>query len=302
MNEFDLIQHFFLKQKIKRQDVTLGIGDDAALLSLKKGQSLVITTDTMVEGVHFKPHTHPAHLGHKILAVNLSDLAAMGATPAWVTLALTLPEANPAWLEAFGSGFFSLAEQFQVELIGGDLTRGPLSMTVGAYGLVPPGLALRRDTAKPLDKIFVSNTLGDAAFGLTSANPFFLKKLETPIPEITLGESLRNTAHACIDVSDGLIADLSHILAKSGVGATIFTHKIPLSEELKKHTDYEKALTLALSGGDDYVLCFTVPPKNAHKISSKCTEIGFITENPEFRILNEDSSTYSPITAGYQHF
>lgn len=319
MTEFDIIKNYFAKQIVNRPDVIHGIGDDTAIVSAPTGQTLAITTDTLVNGVHFPEATSPYDIGHKSLAVNLSDLAAMGATPAWVTLAVTLPKVDKPWIQAFCDGFFALANQHHVQLIGGDMTHGPLSITVQAMGLLPTGAALLRSQAKPGDLIYVSGTLGDAGFALaflqkklslnTNIQPAILSRLNQPEPRVELGKQLLSYAHSAIDISDGLAADLSHILAASQVGATINIDKLPLSPELKNTLSHEKAIALALTAGDDYELCFTVPAnkkialENAvASIPCHITCIGEITNTPGLNLHDENGNPYHGSINGYQHF
>lgn len=311
MNEFDVIQRFFTKQTLSRPDVFLGIGDDAAILSPPTGQQMVITTDTLVSGIHFPTETTPGDIGFKSLAVNLSDLAAMGATPAWLTLALTLPAIDETWLTDFSSHFLTLATEYNAQLIGGDLTRGPLTITVQASGWVPSGQAIQRSTAKPGDLIYVSNTLGDAAAGLAFLQKkinlpvhdqkICVEKLNRPIPRIHLGEQLRDIASAAIDISDGLLADLGHILEKSGVGANINPDHIPLSKALRT-LEKGQALSFALNGGDDYELCFTVAPDKKNRVPNGCTLIGTITDTRTLELFFSDGKRYDLPNKGYQHF
>lgn len=316
--EFALIQRYFTCAS-RRSDIILGIGDDAALLRLPAGHELVVTVDTLVAGVHFPPQATPASIGHKALAVNLSDLAAMGAQPAWVTLALTLPQADPAWLEGFAQGFFVLAESYAVELIGGDTTRGPLSITVQAMGMVPAGEALRRDGAQPGDLIFVTGTLGDAALGLDLSSQaqshddphraFVLDRLHRPSPRIQAGLLLRGIASAAIDISDGLVADLGHICARSGTGACIELAQLPCSASFLALTTTDARARLALSGGDDYELCFTVPPARLAQLEAQAmrftpgwTCIGRIETGSRVRCLQADGREFLLEKAGYDHF
>ncbi|HSW69008.1 MAG TPA: thiamine-phosphate kinase [Gammaproteobacteria bacterium] len=300
MNEFDVIKHFFTSQKIARKDVALGIGDDAAIITPHEDQQIVITTDTLINGVHFPEKTAAYDIGFKALAVNLSDLAAMGATPAWLTLALTLPSVDETWLKEFSRGFFDLAEKYNAELIGGDLTKGPLTVTIQALGLVPFNQAITRSGAKPGDLIYVTNTLGDAAFALVSTEFSGLKeKLNRPTPQIKIGEQLRGIAHAAIDISDGLVADLGHILEKSNAGAEIHVDALPLSDALRQHINkYE----FALNGGDDYELCFTVPENKKNRVPKNCTCIGKITDSKKINLLFSDGTRYDLDKKGYQHF
>src|SRR5579872_141773 len=237
MNEFDIIKKFFQRQSLHRKDVILGSGDDCALLKMPEDQLLAVSMDTLISGVHFPKDLSAYEIGYKSLAVNLSDLAAMGAIPAWFTCGLSLPDFDENWCKEFSRGLFDLANQYHIELIGGDLTRSKiLSITIQAHGFVPKELALRRDGAKIGDKIYISGKLGHA----------ILKNYyHRPEPRINLGLALRGKAHSCIDISDGLIADLSHILESSKLGASIYMDKIPVV-----HQD-------ALISGDDYELCFT---------------------------------------------
>lgn len=319
MHEFAIIKHYFAEQAKHRSDVVCGIGDDAAIVKLPPDKELAITTDTLVAGVHFPETTLPYDIGYKALAVNLSDLAAMGASPAWVTLALTLPEANQAWLRAFCDGFFTLANRFQIQLIGGDLTRGPLSITVTAMGSLPANQALLRSTAKPTDLIYVSGCLGDAGLALkflqqdiklnAEAQHFVLERLHRPEPRIALGTALLSLASAAIDISDGFAADLTHILDESGVGACVNIDKLPLSQALTQAVPPAEAIALALSAGDDYELCFTIPQakrKTAEKVLSSfpCayTCVGEITQQRGLRLCHQDGSAYHDTIMGYQHF
>jgi len=271
--EFELIARYFNRVTSSRRDVEKGIGDDCALLNVPEKQTLAISTDTLVAGVHFLRDIHPADLGYKALAVNLSDLAAMGADPAWLTLAITLPEVNESWLAAFSDSLFELLDYYDMQLIGGDTTRGPLSLTLGIHGLVPTGRALKRSGAKPGDWIFVTGTLGDSAAGLSllqhrhrlndpAVHEVLIKRHLRPMPRVLQGQALRNLATSAIDISDGLIADLGHILTASRVGARLNLEALPLSAALRDHFEPDQVLTWALSGGEDYELCFTVPEVN----------------------------------------
>ncbi len=269
LTETSLIERYLRGAGAQRADVTLGIGDDAAILSVPPGSALVATTDTLVAGVHF-PHDSPAaSIGHRALAVNLSDLAAMGARPAWALLALTLPEAQEAWLQEFSAGLGALAHEYGVALVGGDTTRGALCVTVQLLGLVPPGAALRRSGARAGDALFVSGTPGDAAAGLAleqhrleaapAARDYLRERFLLPSPRVALGERLREYASACIDVSDGLLGDVGKLAQASGVAAEVLFEALPVSEALCATLGDEGARLLALSGGDDYELCFAVP-------------------------------------------
>ncbi|HEY3486500.1 MAG TPA: thiamine-phosphate kinase, partial [Gammaproteobacteria bacterium] len=259
MAEFDLIEYLRRHNPVQRPDVLQGIGDDCARVQVQEGFELAVTTDTLVAGVHFPVETSPHAIGYKSLAVNLSDLAAMGAEPAWVTLALTLPDANMKWLESFAAGFFTLAKQYGVQLIGGDTTQGPLSITVQAQGFIPRGQAITRGGAKPGDYICVTGALGEAGLNLLKhmsgeAAPSAVNRLNYPEPRIIAGIALRGVASAAIDVSDGLIADLGHILTASKVGARLTLEELPLSEAMRQDQDPAKMFELALTAGDDYEL------------------------------------------------
>jgi len=298
MNEFELIDHFFAQQKQSRSDVVLGIGDDAALLQVPPDQLLVTSTDTLISGVHFPIDTSPYDIGYKSLAVNLSDLAAMGAEPAWVMLALTLPQNNENWLKEFTRGFFELIHRYKLQLVGGDTTRGPLSITVQAMGFVPPGMALRRDGAKPDNAIYVTGNLGDAGFALQQKTEPFMNCLNRPEPRIETGLALRGIASSAIDISDGLAADLGHILKASGVGATVDVTALPISSELRAAVGQEKAWQLALSAGDDYELCFTAPTDKS--VSGIC--IGHIEKEPGLRLQQGDGKPFVLKSEGFRHF
>ncbi|MEE8429442.1 MAG: thiamine-phosphate kinase, partial [Gammaproteobacteria bacterium] len=290
ISEFSIIERFAQRVSNPRPDVRLGIGDDGAVVTVPAGMELVVSMDTIVEGVHFLPGTEPRLLGYKALAVNLSDLAAMGAEPAWATMALTLPESDTQWIEEFADGFFSLADRYSVALIGGDITQGPLTVTVQVHGFVPMGAALQRAGAKVEDHIAVTGTLGDAGMGLQMAknqvspvsddNRYVINRWQCPEPRIGTGVALRGIASSCIDVSDGLLGDLGHVLNISGVGASIIVDKIPLSDAFKRlserpHThDKEDLYRLPLTAGDDYELCFTVPDAARARLAKALDLVG----------------------------
>ncbi|EDT07939.1 MULTISPECIES: thiamine-phosphate kinase [Paraburkholderia] len=297
LSEFSLIERFFARRAAGQPSVaadgSLGIGDDCALLAPRAGEMLAISTDMLVEGRHFFADVDPEALGHKALAVNLSDLAAMGAQPQAFTLAFSLPKADEAWLAAFSEGLFALAERHGCALIGGDTTGGPLNLCITVFGSVPPQAALRRDAAQAGDDIWVSGTLGDARAGLgiqrgewqadAADAASFRRALERPEPRIALGLALRGVARAALDVSDGLAGDLKHILDRSKLRATVDADAVPRSAALRKlPLDTQRRCTLA--GGDDYELCFTAPPaarvavENAgHKAGVPVTRIGTIS-------------------------
>lgn len=268
-SEFEIIRHYFTST-INRSDVVLGIGDDAAILKIPENHQLIQSVDTLVSGVHFPIETSPQDIAYKALAVNLSDMAAMGAEPVWFTLAITLPDDDEKWLKSFSESLSSLAIKYNVQLIGGDTTHGPLCISITINGLVPSGKALTRNNAQVNDKIYVSGTIGDAALALAAwqgqcllrddSVSYLNKKLNRPTPQVELGVLLREYASACIDISDGLIADLEHITEQSNLGAKINFENIPLSKEfISNLTDEKLIISLVLSGGDDYELCFTIP-------------------------------------------
>jgi thiamine-monophosphate kinase len=261
LGEFDLIDRYFRDAAARRDDVILGVGDDGALLRPRPGFDLVMVTDTLVEGTHFKSGASPRSIGHRALAVNLSDLAAMGAKPAWALLALTLPSTEESWIKEFAAGFLALAKAHDVTLVGGDTTRGPLSITVQAVGYVPKGQALKRSGAKVGDVVLVSGTLGDAAAGLHDSNDYLRERFDFPTPRVALGQSLLGIATAAMDVSDGLLADIGKLSVASGVGAALELECLPLSTALIETRGLDAARRLALTGGDDYELLFTLPPE-----------------------------------------
>ena len=322
--EFDLIEIVRDRTAQSRGDVVLGIGDDAALLKSAAGQQLVACTDTLVEGVHF-PHGTPAQdLGWKSLAVNLSDLAAMGATPAWAMLALTMPREDRRFVEAFADGFAQLARAHAVALIGGDTTQGPLSITVSAFGFVPESRALLRSGARVGDAVFVTGTLGDAAAalrlirdsGLGTLDPTneharseLLPRLHRPEPRIAAGLALRDVATACIDVSDGLLADLGHVCQASGVGAVVDADALPLSSAMLALFDANERRSLALAGGDDYELCFTASVGRADRIAADFARLGFgaarigrVVAEQGVRVRDANGKAVEPPHRGWQHF
>lgn len=307
LTEFEVIQRFFSQPPLNPVN-QLGIGDDCALMEIPPGYQLAVTTDTMVEKVHFFKDADPSCLGHKLLAVNLSDLASMGAKPVSVTLALTLPNIDEIWLAKFSDGFLSLAKKYQVDLIGGDTTQGDLTLTVQALGLVPKNQAMTRSKAKVGDLIYLTGTLGDAGLGLkikqgyVCQNPQHpLKQLNQPLPCIAEGLAIRDYANACIDISDGVIADLGHILEKSQVGALLDFAKLPLSNEVQAYIENTGDWQLPLIAGDDYQLCFTISPDNAKQLTIDCQQIGII-EAPTGLHIQRSGEKISVTKKGYQHF
>jgi thiamine-monophosphate kinase len=314
MNEFELIDLLNKHNRVTREDVIEGIGDDCARVKVPDGYELVITTDTLIAGVHFPEGTSAHAIGFKSLAANLSDLASMGAEPAWVTLALSMPEANSEWLTKFAEGFYTLAEQYQVCLIGGDTTCGPLSITIQAHGFVPEGKAIRRSGAKEGDYICVTGTLGDAGYELMKLGGKAqivgsVNRLNYPLPRIEAGIALRDIATSAIDISDGLIADLGHILKASNVGARLTLEELPLSKTLQASKDPGMMLQLALTAGDDYELCFTIPEQHIkvvndlqHKLNLPIKHIGNIQKQSGLRIYRKGGQPLEIAADGYDHF
>lgn len=320
--EFDLIELIRRHAAQARDDVRIGIGDDAAVLAVPAGQELAVAIDTLVEGVHFPRGTAAADIGWKALAVNLSDLAAMGASPAWALLALTMPSADTAFVEGFAEGFARLAQPQRLALVGGDTTRGPLTISVAVHGFVPPGQALTRAGARAGDAVLVTGTLGDAAAGLHAVQhpprdddnraglrAFLSERLNRPTPRLAAGAALRGQATACIDISDGLIADLGHICTASGVGAEIEAAWLPRSSALLELYDETTALHFALSGGDDYELCFTAPAARVAELQAGlarlgcgATKIGRIVEGEGVRVRAADGSWLATDRPGWEHF
>lgn len=319
--EFSLIEKYFAAAAQQRADVSVDIGDDAAVVDVPAGEQLVAAVDTLVAGVHFPDTASAYDIGHKALAVNLSDIAAMGACPRWATLALTLPQIDEVWVAAFARGFLDLALRYQVALIGGDTTRGGLTISVQILGSVAAGKALLRSGARAGDLIFVSGTLGDAGLALrllsrplvcaADTRAALDARLHQPEPRVLLGMHLRDIASAAIDVSDGLLADLGHILERSGVGATVWVDRLPRSSAFKNCMPEHAAdwYELPLSAGDDYELCFTVAPEQlaalhvcASELAMPITEIGVIEATLGLRCSHDDARPYVPQRHGYEHF
>jgi thiamine-monophosphate kinase len=319
LTEFELIENYFSSHKNARSDVIVGIGDDAAIVRVPPEKELVVSTDTLIAGVHFPTETSPEDIGYKALAVNLSDFAAMGAEPAWLTLALTIPTADGEWLKRFSQGLFELIDKYSMQLIGGDTTRGPLSITIQLMGLVSPGRALHREGAMPGDIIYVTGTLGDAGLALLEKqHPMNLNatqrselhtRLNRPTPRIEFGNQLQGIASSAIDLSDGLSGDLQHILNRSHVGATVYVEKLPRSKSVLEAVSTNENIGLALSAGDDYELCFTAPEKANAEILAisknclvSCVAIGIIEREPGLRWINADGKPYILPSQSYQHF
>jgi thiamine-monophosphate kinase len=318
VNEFEIIEHYFKKAyPSSNGNLTLGIGDDAAIINVAEESELLISTDTLVSDVHFFKNSLPEDIAYKALSVNLSDIAAMGALPRWVTLSLTLPEKDLDWIDKFSSSFNQLAIEQSLVLIGGDLTKGPLSITIQIYGIAPKGKSLRRSGANVGDFIYVSGELGAAAYALRHIKESQLyslptekeiQKLNRPDARIKTGIELRDVATSCIDISDGLLSDLGHILKASNVGAEIKLSDIPYSESLKK-LDKETAIEIALTGGDDYELCFTLPKGLPESVIDELKLIcpihcvGQINKNAsELSLINELDELHEMKTNAYRHF
>jgi len=325
LSEFDIIRSFFTRSA---PAAVLGVGDDAALIGPASGMELAISTDMLVSGRHFFEDVDPYKLGHKSLAVNLSDMAAMGARPRWATLSLALPESmvqkGESWLRTFADGFFALAHAHQVDLIGGDTTNGPLNICVTIIGEAPEGKALRRSGARPGDDIWVSGCLGDAALALAYRKKkimlesggveaaeveVLMAALEMPTPRVKLGQRLIGLARSAIDISDGLLADLGHILECSRVGAVVRIDQIRCSTVMEKHFSHPLAIECLLAGGDDYELCFTVPSSERTKVELISREegipltcIGSIEEGEGLVVLDSSGRTVAMEVKGYDHF
>lgn len=317
LSEFELIRTYFSGLTGTRDDVALGIGDDCALLTVPAGKTLAVSTDTLVENRHFRAGVDAADLGHKALAVNLSDLAAMGAEPAWVTLALTLPEADAQWLRRFAQGFSELAAEYRVALVGGDTTRGPLAMTIQVHGFVDSDRALRRDAARPGDLLYVTGTLGDAGLALLVEQglytrpeylEFLRSRLARPRPRVEAGQAMRGLATSAIDVSDGLSSDLGHVLEASGCGATLQLGQLPMSPAVREYVSETGDWNLPLAGGDDYELCLAIPQErqgDAEAIGKglECglAWIGSVEATPGLRCATESGELVDG-ASGYDHF
>ncbi len=336
--EFDIIKHYFSQLTPTDNAVCVGVGDDAAVLNIPADQQLLLSIDTLVSGVHFPNQTPSNAIGHKALAVSLSDIAAMGGEPRWLSLALTLPQANTQWLQGFSTGLLQLAQQHQLALVGGDTTQGPLSISTQVHGLVPHGQAVLRSGAKVGDLVCVTGTLGDAGMALQALNlavagikppglamPSALAEsllnrlvpaLYFPQPRVAEGMALRGHVRAMIDISDGLAADLGHILTASDCGATIYVDQLPISDTMTQGLQslypqhwQQQAWQLALNAGDDYELCFTIAPENKREIDSLLAQfecgyhvIGAIEATPGLRVQTNAGDSVKLEKNGYQHF
>ncbi|KTC66185.1 thiamine monophosphate kinase (AIR synthase) (plasmid) [Legionella adelaidensis] len=315
MNEFELINVFFKPFSCKEDGVLLGIGDDAACIKIPPNQHLLVSTDTLVAETHFLSEWDPFDIAYKSLMVNISDIAAMGGVPKWITLALTLPQLNQIWLKSFSEGLSTALNHYSMALVGGDTTKGPLSITITILGLVEQGMAITRQGAKAKDKIYVSGNLGAAALAVSLLDKeikkedrtMLMDKLLRPEPRVSFHSLLQSYATAAIDISDGLSADLFHICEQSNVGAMLEENKIPVHPLVKKYQK-ENATSFALKGGDDYELCFTIPAEkeqaficDARKQGIECFCIGEIQSQSGLRIKKQ-GGIESLVPQGYQHF
>lgn len=319
LSEFDIIREYFERLQVNTDRVSVGIGDDAAVINTSSDEQLLISVDTLNIGVHFPELTTAYDIGYKALAVNLSDIAAMGGVPRWFTLAMSLPEANRDWLAAFTEGLSALATQYELDLVGGDTTRGPLSITIQIAGTVPHGQSLQRRGARVGDDIYVTGSIGDAAAALmicqgqlsadSQVNMRLLQRLNQPVPRINVGIALRGIANACIDISDGLAADLGHVLEASGVGAELILAQLPRSQAMiQLGLDEAQVQDRQLYGGDDYELCFTAAASQRETINAlsretgcPVTRIGTIIREPG--LFHDDATRQQPVLIhGYDHF
>lgn len=319
MDEFEIIENIFNQNEIDRDDVILGIGDDAAIVQIPPHLQLTLSIDTLVEGIHFPKDAPADKIGYRVLAVNLSDLAAMGALPCYATLALTLPQNNQQWLRDFAKGFFGLLKHYKMQLIGGNLSHGPLNISCQVHGTIVPGAALTRHGAKASDLIYVTGTLGDAGLALKclkndvtlteNLREKIFEKYYCPVPRIEVGLMLRGLANACIDISDGLVADLGHILERSHKGAVIVINQLPMSAPLTQTLKFEQSVGMALHAGDDYELCFTIPCNKEAEMLKKMQElnvpvtcIGKITDSNYMEISDAEGHSLKTSKTGYRHF
>lgn len=320
LSEFEIIRRFFTS---RARSAVLGVGDDAAIVRARRGIDLVVTTDLLVGGRHFRRNADPRHIGHKALAVNLSDIAAMGGKPRWATLALAVPRSDARWLAAFSRGFMRLARRHGVDLIGGDTTRGPLAICVQVIGEVPAGRALRRDGARPGDDVWVSGQIGGAGLVLAAAagkvalsarqRARLEPRLHLPTPRIGLGIALRGIARSAIDISDGLVADLGHVCERSGVAAVVELARIPCSGAMRRHLSRAAVRTALLAGGDDYELAFTARRGERERIARvsrrqrlPLTRIGRIVPTrrgaAQVTVVDRDGRALTLKQTGFDHF
>jgi thiamine-monophosphate kinase len=321
LSEQALIQKYFSRHQSTYENVEISVGDDAAIVSPPKDSKLVVTTDTLNSGVHFFPDCKPEHLGHKALAVNLSDIAAMGATPLWATLSLSLPDTNHEWLDRFSNSFYSLAEIYNMKLVGGDMVKGPLSITIQIIGSVNSQQALLRSNCKEGDLIYVSGCLGDAAFGLkllqddytiplsSKDKNYFLNKFHMPNPRFDISEIIKLYAHAAIDISDGFIIDLQRMTNASGKGAEISLEKIPISTSMKKFVNNDDDIKELLVGGEDYELIFTIDKNHKSKLEEYSndkniifSEVGKVVRGSDISMFSNGIKVELPKNIGHDHF
>ncbi|QIQ41461.1 MAG: thiamine-phosphate kinase [Buchnera aphidicola (Aphis urticata)] len=319
-NEFEIISNFFNKYQKKAKHLIKGIGDDSALIKIPKNNILAISTDTLVEGTHFFQNIDPKNLAYKTIAVNLSDLAAMGALPKWVTLSITMPTINVKWLKCFSNNFFKILNQYKITLIGGDTNCGPLSITLSVYGLIQGKKQLLRQNAKAGDLIYITGSLGESAAGFfllqrkkylinIKIRHYLIQKHLHPIPRISEGIIIKNFANSAIDISDGLVSDLGHILEKSKCGADIDLNKLPISNHLINNFKKNNCFDWALHFGEDYELCFTVSKENINKLNLaikkrliQCTHIGYITSKEKGFNLIKNNKKINFKKTGFNHF
>jgi len=306
--EFELIRQLFVRQIAARSDVVLGIGDDAAITRVPPDHELLTATDSLVAGTHFLDEDDPASVGHRCLAINLSDLAAMGATPLWASLAIHMPEADEDWLKTFADGFFSLADRFGVQLIGGDTVRGPLALTVTVQGIVPTGQAVRRAGASAGDLLYLTGYPGSAAFGRLHQDSELASCFFFPEPRLSIGQELRGLASAMIDISDGVDSDLGHLLHASQVGATLDIEDLPVIHAAHAKLGGESVSELVLFGGEDYELCFSVPParepgliQRAESWTVPLTRLGVINDMPALQ-WRKGGKIFSVPDKTFEHF
>lgn len=321
LGEFELIRRYFSRSGAAAHGsgVLLGIGDDAAVLEIPEGADLVVSVDTIVAGRHFPEGADARSIGHRALAVNLSDMAAMGAAPAWATLALTIPRADSEWLGKFAAGFFNLADAHSVALVGGDTTRGPLTVSVQILGSVPHGSALRRGGGAAGDVLAVSGTLGDAAAGLAFRQAprseklprgadALMRRFDYPSPRVQLGQAARGIATAAMDLSDGLVGDLPKLAQASGVAAHVRVESLPLSSEMRNSVSLTQARNWALAGGDDYELLFAVPANRFAELQGAAEQLNLtLTRIGELRAgagvtWSLNGEDFAPSVSGYDHF
>lgn len=316
VSEFDLIKRYFHRP---HPGAVLGVGDDAALIQVSPGMELAVSADMLVAGTHFYPDTDPWLIGWKSMAVNVSDMAAMGAQPCWATLAIALPQADEVWVAKFTEGLFACAEQFDIALVGGDTTRGPLTISVQIMGEIPPGTSLLRSNAQAGDDIWVSGPLGDAALALAAIQGRYplpqeeldlcVRTLHQPQPRVALGLALRGLANSALDISDGLLADLGHILERSKVGAEIQLQAIPTSTIVSAHSHQETVQNMILTGGDDYELCFTAPVEHRQRIEAIGRQLGLdmavigrITNTQQLIVQGANGNLLKLKEHGFDHF